>query len=319
MIESRKGHNQRNVEITPSTLRLYACRLVLLLLIVSSGVITSCVLPANKNTQYTTGGQPILDTMIAQTVEARFTATTSHAQTITLYLPFVGSVGSRGENEETPPSPVQISTPTVFMDTATVTFTSTPQDTLTPTSAPCLLAKFVQDINVPAGTTFTGGTKFTKIWRVQNIGSCAWNSNFSLILVSGDALGAKNQVPIGAVVQPGANADLLVDFVAPKNDGKYRSGWMIYNTSGQVFGVGANGTDYLWVDIRVKNAGTTTAKSSTPTTKVTSKPSATTAPTRTSAPTFSATPSATTTATNTPTPTNPITTTGYIQMDFIHQ
>jgi hypothetical protein len=277
-----------------------ACVLVIL-----GFVFTGCVLPAkDENTEYSAEGQPIVETLLAQTVQARLEATSRASGSRLFYFPYISNFG---DNASPAGAAAGDLTPTLIVDTATPTLTSTPVDTPTPTPAPCLLAKFVQDINVPPGTTFSGGTKFTKIWRVQNVGSCAWNSNFSLILVSGDLMGAKNQVPIGAVVQPGSNADLLVDFVAPKADGKYRGGWMIYNTSGQVFGVGSEGTDYLWVEIMVKNVGTSTAKTSTPTTKPTTKPSATTAPSSTVAPSQTATQTSTVTPTSTPTPTSTVT------------
>jgi hypothetical protein len=116
-----------------------------------------------------------------------------------------------------------------------------------------LSAKFIQDINVPPGTVFAGGTKFTKIWRVQNSGSCPWNRNFTLMWVSGDMVGAKTQVPIPGTVQPGETVDLQIDLVAPKVDGKYKGGWMINDNAGHIFGVGKNATNYLWVEIKVKN------------------------------------------------------------------
>jgi hypothetical protein len=269
--------------------------------------LTGCVLPSDQNTPNTTNGQPIMETQLVETMEARTTKNVRNSSSFTYYLPYIALSRGGGEDNAPGQSSSQIATQTPISDTPTMTLTPTAPDTLTPTPAPCLLAKFVQDINVPPGTTFTGGTKFTKIWRVQNVGSCAWNSNFSLILVSGDALGAKNQVAIGAVVQPGSNADLLLDFVAPKTDGKYRSGWMIYNTSGQVFGVGSDGTDYLWADIRVKNTGTSAAKNNTATTKPTTKPTSTTAPSNTSAPTLTRTSTATVTQTNTSTTTSTIT------------
>ncbi|MGB9673094.1 MAG: NBR1-Ig-like domain-containing protein [Anaerolineales bacterium] len=239
---------------------------------------------------------------ISGTMTSTLPGNLANAQNL-IYLPVIGN--DTGET-----SPVNTnqnnptSTPLGPTQTPTETFTATPipptATPITPTPLPCLSAKFLQDINVPPGTVFPGGTKFTKIWRVQNTGSCAWNRNFTLMWVSGDMLGAKNQVPIPGVVQPGDIVDLQIDLVAPKTDGKYKGAWMLNDNAGHVFGVGKNATDYLWVEIRVKNSSTAAAKSPTST----PKPANTSAPTQTKAPTSTKTFTPTVTPiTPSPTPT----------------
>lgn len=220
-----------------------------------------------------------------------------------IYLPsaFNDQQGEANQSQEPniAESPTEEPTP-VPTNTRTPTATRIP-DTPTPTTAPCLAAKFIQHINVPPGTQFTGGSKFTKIWRVQNVGSCPWYSNYTLVLVSGDGMGGGSDVPINASVAPGQSVDLMIDLTAPKNNGKYKSGWMLYNLAGQVFGVGEDATGYLWAEIKVVNSATATSKSSKA--SATTKPSATPAPSSTTAPsaTFTPIPSSTNTPTQTPT------------------
>jgi len=271
--------------------------------------ILACEIPGQNAEVVVPAGQNVMQTYLAETLEAAGVLHTSgNDRGVVIYFPLLnfqysqdGIIGGIDEN-------VGIATVTSMpSETPTITKTPTPQDTPTPTMAPCLIAQFIQHINVPPGTVFTGGTKFTKIWRVQNVGSCPWNRNFTLVLVSGTGLGAKDQVALSAVVASGDYTDIMIDLTAPKTDGKYTSAWMIYNAAGQVFGVGSKGTEYLWVDIKVKNQSTAAARSPTSKPSATSKPSSTTKPPATIAPTATATSTLTytPTLTETPTPTTP--------------
>ena len=64
----------------------------------------------------------------------------------------------------------------------TNTYTSTPTDTpvLTPTNTPipCNLASFITDVTYPDNAHLAPNQAFVKTWRIRNIGSCSWNSNY---------------------------------------------------------------------------------------------------------------------------------------------
>jgi|GEM_PF-2332784 len=268
---------------------------------------SACVLPGQPTPELPPPVKDLIGTSIAETLTAYQELAKEDYK---VFLPFIDNGSEQIQEEAAEQSPTPTESPT-----ATETPTSTPQPPtptpITPTPLPCLLAKFVQDINVPPGTVFTGGTKFTKIWRVENAGSCPWTRNFTLIWVAGDQLGAKSQVALPGAVQPGQTVDLQIELVAPKTDGTYKGAWMINDNAGHIFGVGKSGTDYLWVEIKVKNQATAPAKSATPSPKPTTAPTATSAPPPTSAPTsttaptatFTYTPTSTVTDTSTPTPT----------------
>ncbi len=276
---------------------------IVILLIVISAIFVGCTQKTKTTTTTSNMSSAAIQTAAAQTMVALGSpqAVSTLKPGFVLYLPMVS--GDRdasvagNENPSTDNSPQATSTP-VPTSTRTPTATRIP-DTLTPTTAPCLAAKFIDDINVPPGSKFTGGSKFTKIWRVQNVGSCAWYSTYTMVLVSGDGMGGGSDTTINAAVAPGQTVDLMIDLTAPKNNGRYKSGWMLYNLAGQVFGVGNDSTGYLWADIKVVNEPTATSKSSSKAT-ATTKPTSTTKPAATSVP-----PSATTapTSTFTPTPT----------------
>jgi hypothetical protein len=56
--------------------------------------------------------------------------------------------------------------------------------------AGCDRAQFVSDVTAPDGSSFAPGATFTKTWRLMNIGTCTWNTAYSLTWVGGDSLSA---------------------------------------------------------------------------------------------------------------------------------
>ena len=144
--------------------------------------------------------------------------------------------------------------------TSTPTATGTPP-TPTPTSTPiptaCDRATFITDISIPDGTTFTGGTPFTKTWRLKNVGTCTWTTSYALVFFSGDAMNAIPVIYLPASVAPGQMINLSAAMTAPNVSGHYRGYWKLRNASGVKFGIGTNGTDPFWVDINVTSAYST--------------------------------------------------------------
>lgn len=126
-----------------------------------------------------------------------------------------------------------------------------PTPTRTPVPIPCDWAQFVQDVTVPDGTIYQPGTTFTKVWRIRNIGSCAWNASYSLVFASGDRMQGATSNPLPGIVQPGQSVDLTVKLVAPSTPGRYRGYWMLSNPVGRIFGIGASADKPFWVEIQV--------------------------------------------------------------------
>ncbi len=126
--------------------------------------------------------------------------------------------------------------------------------TLVPTPLSCAdKAQFVTDVTVPDGTTFAPNQTFTKVWRLKNIGTCTWNTSYSLTFISGDSMGA-GDTPLTQSVAPRATIDASINMTAPGTPGSYRGYWELKNSSGYVFGIGAAFDHPWWVDIRA--AGT---------------------------------------------------------------
>jgi len=139
-------------------------------------------------------------------------------------------------------------------------------------------ATFVEHVTIPMNATVSANSNFTKIWRVNNNGTCDW-AGYQVVHTSGNIMGANSPIAL-PVVNAGANADIVVDMVAPETPGSHSAIWRIQAADGTRFG------PELLISIEVPELPTDTPEP-TPTLTVT--------PTLTPSPT----------ATRTPTPTRP--------------
>ncbi len=115
----------------------------------------------------------------------------------------------------------------------------------------CNAAQFVSDITIPDGTYITAGAAFVKTWRLKNVGTCTWDTSYSLVFDSGTQMGGTSAVPMPKLVAPGQSVDLTVTMTAPTAAGTYRGYWKLRSSSGQAFGIGASHSSAFWVEIRV--------------------------------------------------------------------
>lgn len=90
------------------------------------------------------------------------------------------------------------------------------------------------DVNVPDNTEMQLGQEFVKTWLVRNNGSCTWGAGYKLIFSSGDRLSGVPQ-PFNAVVVPGQDVEVSVNFKAPTLAGVYVSSWQMANADGTPF------------------------------------------------------------------------------------
>jgi hypothetical protein len=182
----------------------------------------------------------------------------------------------------------------VFTDILVVTATSTlPQPTITlahPTAANCANSIYISDVTIPDGTQLPVNQEFTKTWRVQNTGTCAWTTSFKLAFSYGEAMGGQT-VSLTNSIATGQQVDISVNLTVPNKTGKLTGVWVLLDNKGQHFG------DLLTVVINVG------ALSPTPTGSLTATPTQTLTPSvgSTSTPTSTKTP----VPTNTPTSEEP--------------
>ncbi len=210
---------------------------VFLAVLCISILLTSCNLPTSQ-TPTVESAEGVM-TAVAQTVAANALGTQVAAGTNPA-LPV--------QNTVQPSVPVVLQSPTP--QTPTISPTTTP--TVTSTSIPCDRAAFVTDVTVPDGSTYLPNSEFTKTWRLQNNGSCTWNTSYALVFDTGDAMNGPTAVNLPSSVAPGQTIDVSVNLKAPASVGTYKGFWRLRNASNAVFGIGANASTSFWVEIKVQ-------------------------------------------------------------------
>lgn len=134
------------------------------------------------------------------------------------------------------------------------TFTPVPPIKTNTPFTRCDWADFVADVTYPDGSKLGRDESFTKIWRLKNIGTCTWNTNYAIVFVSGDAMNAPAAVSLPGSVGPGQTIDIQVKLTSPSSDGNYRADFKLRNASGLLFGVGNAATTSFWVSVKVAGA-----------------------------------------------------------------
>lgn len=133
--------------------------------------------------------------------------------------------------------------------------------TAVPPPAQCVDAmRFIEDLNLDDQDmtnppVMSPGQAFTKAWRIQNVGTCSWDSRYLFTYVDGNVPAARMgglPTPIQGEVVPGATYDVSVDLVAPLIPGVYQGFWSMRGPGGLLFG------DRVWVGITVPAAPTPT-------------------------------------------------------------
>lgn len=211
-------------------------------------VLASCNLPRAADTP-----APSLNVTLAyQTVEARLT-----------------EVAGLTPSPSPQPTESGVNTPTSTPATVTPTGTSLPAtlpiSTTPANSCDQAAAGNPIDVTIPDDTVLAAGQTFTKIWRLQNVGTCTWTRNYAVTFFSGEQMGAQAVVFLPGEVQPGQSIDIAVDMQAPQTAGRFQGNWKLRNANNILFGIGPNGSAPIWVRIVVVQTVTPTSTLVTPT------------------------------------------------------
>lgn len=140
------------------------------------------------------------------------------------------------EGEPISPSPAPTNSP--------VPLASLPPGTATGTSAPqvaagnCTASASLIGETYPDGTIVQPGTTFTKVWHIQNSGTCTWDASWQLIFYNGDLMDGLTVYNFPQPAQPGDTVEVPVILRAPAENGTYTGEWMLKSPWGQSFGVG---------------------------------------------------------------------------------
>ena len=177
-------------------------------------LLTACNLPAAEAT-----ATPL-------SIDAAFTAA---AQTVEARLTIAAETQAASGPLATDTLP-----PTATSELPTATNTPLAQPSNTPQQT-CDIAEFVSDVTVADGTNFFPGDKFTKTWRIKNVGTCSWTSSYTLFFSSGNSLNGPSSIPLSGNVNPGQSVDISIDLTAPDTAGDYTGYWKLRNASGLAF------------------------------------------------------------------------------------
>lgn len=115
----------------------------------------------------------------------------------------------------------------------------------------CNKANFVSHVTVPEGAVLPPGVKFTKTWRIQNVGTCTWTTAYKLVFSTGDRMGADKSIPLPGSVSPGATVDISIDLTSPEKEGSYAGYWILNDAQGYWFGLGEQKRGFIPVEINV--------------------------------------------------------------------
>ena len=196
-------------------------------------LLSSCNLPQENYQEENRPGA--LYTQAAQTMAVQFTGSGIGGPSPT------GSPGT--------PSPQETS-PTKATETFVIP-SFTPADDPNQTSLPCDQVRFIKDVTIPDEMDLAPGEQFTKVWRLENAGTCPWTIGYLLYFESGDIMGGPTSKDLTSeTILPGETVDVSVKLVAPEEIGAYQGFWKLRNVKGEGFGVGAFSKAF-WVKINV--------------------------------------------------------------------
>lgn len=119
------------------------------------------------------------------------------------------------------------------------------------TTKPCLAAKLVRHITIPDGQVLPMGQYFAKVWRIQNTGTCTWDSSVYFMPYGGFDPLFGSPIPLPQRVKPGKTIDLMVNLLTPNLQGNITGQW-VFRSDGEYFG--NNGSTPFRVNVNVVSA-----------------------------------------------------------------
>lgn len=108
-----------------------------------------------------------------------------------------------------------------------------PQPSPTPACVPNLA--FLEDLTIPDGTLVAPGTTLDKRWQVENSGTCNWDQDYRVKLLSGPDMEAKSEQALYPALS-GTEAIIRMMFTAPEESGAYQSAWQAFDPNDEPFG-----------------------------------------------------------------------------------
>ena len=112
-------------------------------------------------------------------------------------------------------------------------------------------AEFVRDVTIPDGTELPPNGTFTKTWRLKNVGNTTWTTDYKVVYIGGDRMGASEGTPLPRSVAPREEIDVSVQLTAPDTTGTFTGYFNLETPAGDRFGVGVGSIEAFWLEITV--------------------------------------------------------------------
>lgn len=166
----------------------------------------------------------IVNTVVAQTMEANDRIEQAVNQTLTAQTPFATATLEFTATPEPTFEPLIIITDTPFPLTNTaIPFAPQSQSQPTPQAYSC----FVETRFPAYGEEIKAGTNFEIRWFVRNTGTRAWDSGVDLKYASGVKMTTVERVEIKTALAPGEVYKISITGKAPKNSGVQQMTWIV--------------------------------------------------------------------------------------------
>ncbi len=159
--------------------------------------------------------------------------------------------GEIANSTTTPSAPIPSAAPTEAATTQATESTTGETAATQPSDKSGDAAEFVRDVSIPDGTEVPPNGNFTKTWRLKNTGSTTWTTDYKVVFIGGDRMGAPEAVPLVQTVAPNQDIDIAVDLIAPDIPGTYTGYFNLQNKNGEKFGVGVGSIEAFWVEVTV--------------------------------------------------------------------
>jgi hypothetical protein len=172
------------------------------------------------------------------TISSEDRINTSVAQTVAAAQPSGVQLPTQGVAAPSTPAPAPVEQATLTPMPLPTLAPPTATFTASPTVDACNQAKWIQDVTIPDGTRISPSATFTKTWRIQNTGTCTWNTGYAVVFDSGHSSGAPAATQFPSNVPPGGTIDVSVIIAAPAANGDYTWRFMLRSDTGRVFGFG---------------------------------------------------------------------------------
>lgn len=124
--------------------------------------------------------------------------------------------------------------------TATQVPTSTrqapPNNAIYPTRTPRTIpdAAALMDSSPYDGTVYNPGNQFDAVWKVKNVGTSTWTSNYYIRYARGANMSEAPRYYLSGDVKPGETVELVADLVAPDEKGIHVGYWEFVNGNGDI-------------------------------------------------------------------------------------